>query len=380
MAGIINLSINQGWDIWVTTLMAYPLRYELILAQTYHDFPFVNELFRKDRIEEQSGVAVAWQIVAKQPTASTFTTSYAPTTRTVTDLTVTASIPWTMQTNNYSITIEEIQMNQEPSRLIDESKKRAAAMMVKFCEDTETAAWGTLANSSDVTHPYGMKYLFPAITGAQVTAIAAGTSTQGFLGQNPVYTDANSASTWCGVDRTATPYALTKSFCGPWSNSAGDWNDADVDNMSDAFMQLRFRTPRNAKGLPAEQESGFVVWANRTSCVRAAAKARRNNQIVDRVGGGTADLARFNGETYINGFPIRYVGGYNDTDTSNPIFLLNHNYIKPVVRKGDFFRETTPPPSQELHRVISTYVDLAVNYMVSDPRRAGGIMSYVAAA
>jgi hypothetical protein len=333
-------------------------------------------MFKGDRMEEV-GTIPTWQVIGRLQTATQFAGPYTPSNFVVEDIVRTASSTWTWAKHNFSATVQEINaLNGDGAQLVNLQKARKGAMDIRFAEDIEASMWGAPTSADDGDSAKGFPFLLPKVTSAQAATIRAGTSANGFIAANPVYSGGVDAADWCGINRSTDANAAFRSYAGLWSNANGEWTDDDVKNLSICLHKMSFKTPANAN-INKLGELDLVLYTNVAMIANAEAKARKNNDTTDPIGGSQYDLARGYGTTLFRGFPLEYVPTL-DADTSNPLYPVNHTWVKLLALKGDFFRNSTPAPSPTLHDVVRTITQLTYCPAITDPQKGGACFAYVA--
>jgi hypothetical protein len=379
MASFPDLTASQAFDVYVDSLPAYIDRGHINFMNVYQNHELLMRLWSGERSPERTGTIPTWHVTKPLATATQFQGPYTASTFTVEDGDKLAQAQWCYAQHNMETSVQEINgLNGDGAALIKLRDSRMGRMQNRFADDIEASMWAAPASASDTNHVYGFPYMFPAITGAQATIELATPSTSKFRGGNPYYSGGDQAATWCGIDRSTTANASFRSWNDVWPNSTGEWTDAAVTDLSNGMRQIDFRNPPNQTESVAKPFD-LVLYMNLTSISQGEAKARKNNDTVDPIGGNRYDLARGYGCTLFRGFPMKWVSQL-DTDTSNPIYFVNHQHIETPILKGDKFRMETPRPTPTYANLIRTLVFLTYSVAVLDPQKAGGRISYVAAA
>ena len=82
------------------------------------------------------------------------------------------------------------------------------------------------------------------------------------------------------------------------------------------------------------------------------------------------DIASMDGVMVFKRNPVIYVPKLDDnTDQTDPVYMLNMSTFYPVCLKGDYLRETEPEKAPNQHNVFVIHVDLTWNVLCDDRRR-----------
>ena len=125
------------------------------------------------------------------------------------------------------------------------------------------------------------------------------------------------------------------------------------------------------------------TYTDETICDSYARAMRRgkNDIGVDPTFGYGAGL-NSSGDPVFKGFPLVWV---EELDTAsqtarglNPLYMINHDYTYPVVEAGCYFREDVPMRTVDQPDLFTTRVNLDYNFLCTNRRYGGGVISYVA--
>jgi len=350
-------------DLLKTTQKNLPWDGGFEVLQKHQTYEVINRWFAEDRVESAGGTSIQRNVQITETGNAEFVRLYQPTDPNVSDVQAQIDVPWRQVQTHYSIDRRELLRNNGPAGYIKLVKSRRTDAMVDLANLLEERAWQSPPSSSDDLYPYGIAYWIVPITGAQVTA-----ATSGFQGANP-----SGFSSCGGIDASDSDYARWRSYNDVWDSTDGTIADADVTKLCTMFRKLRFVSPITVEQLNTPPLSNLRCYASDTTLGSFEDYARENN---DNLG---TDVGRFAGATVFKNIPILYAD-YLDDDASYPFYMINHNYFRPFVLEGDFFRETGPMNDRRQHDVFTTFVDLSFNFVCTNRQRAGGVISYVAGA
>jgi len=332
----------------------------LLKHQTYE---VINRWFAVDRVEYEGGTSVQRNVQIGESGNAEFVRLYQPTDPNVSDVQAQIDVPWRQVQTHYSIDRRELLRNRGAAGYIKLVKSRRVDAMMDLANLLEERAWQAPPSAADDLYPCGIPYWVVPITGAQVTA-----GTNGLQGANP-----SGFSDCGGIDASDDTYSRWRSYNDVWDAADGSISDDDVLKLHTMFRRLRFVSPITVSDVDQPAFRNLRCYANDTTLGSLEGYARDHH---DNLG---ADVGRFAGATVFKNVPIIYVD-YLDADTSNPFYMINHSYFRPFVLGGDYFRETGPMNDRRQHDVFSTFVDLSFNFICTNRQRAGGVISYVAAA
>ncbi len=285
------------------------------------------------------------------------------------DVMQTIQAPWCTGGAYFMILDYEVRANRNKKQaLINLFKTRRGACYGDIAEGIEEHAWST-PSATNARIPWSIKYYIVPITSTQVAAAASTSVAFGFQG----YVDAT--LTTAGVTTVAgmspTTYARWRNWNGLWTNGDGIINENDVEMISNMLLDTNIEGPELMTDGNKEDYRNLRFYTNRAILNGLSKRARSQN---DQLG---SNVAMYYGRPVINNIPIKYTPVLND-DTSNPLYLLNHDHMKPVVQQGALFLESEGINGGVEHHDVTVYfVDLQFNYICDNRQRVGGMVSFV---
>ncbi|MBN2129139.1 MAG: hypothetical protein JW741_06565, partial [Sedimentisphaerales bacterium] len=204
----------------------------------------------------------------------------------------------------------------------------------------EKASW-RLRAASDTKSPNGVPYY------------VVKNATTGFNGGNP-----SGFSDCVGIDASTEE---------KWRNYTDTYSQVTKDDlvasMRKAHRLTGFKSPVSIPDFRRGKGNRYRVYMNEATINSWELLAEAQNDQLGR------DLAPMDGVTAFKRHPVIYVAQLDD-DTSNPVYMLDHNTFYPVVLKGDYLRETEPiSGGVTQHNSFVVYLDLTFNLLCLDRRR-----------
>jgi hypothetical protein len=215
--------------------------------------------------------------------------------------------------------------------------------MIDLVEELETRAWSAPSSSSDTLLPYGIPYY-----------VVKNAST-GFNGGA-----ASGHTTVAGVSLTDSP--TFKNYTFQYTSPT----KADlIKKMRTMHRKIRFKSPVDVEDYRGGKGERYRLYMNETSFSAMEDLGEAQNENLGR------DVASIDGFSMaFRGNPMRWIPQL-DSDTTNPIYMIDHSTFMPVCLKGDYLRESGAKPRSGQHNAYEVFVDLTYNYLCFDRRRNG---------
>ncbi len=125
--------------------------------------------------------------------------------------------------------------------------------------------------------------------------------------------------------------------------------------MRTAYRAIRFKSPVAMKQYDTGPSNNYVNYCNETSTGAFEEILSANADLSIR------DIATVDGgDMVFKKNRIQHIWAL-DSDTDNPIYMVNHNGFRPRVLKGDNMEESMNNAAN-LHNVVTHHVDLTYNY------------------
>lgn len=301
-----------------------------------------SKFFESRQTQESGGPHIDFKIKTHNTGNARNTGMYAQDQTRVEDVMISAKVPWTMQTTNFSYDIYEDMFQGGIKTIIRELVIRDHEAMTSLADLMEDNLWKAPVDSED-NRPYGIPYWIVK----NASAIPGG----GFTGGNPVGHD-NVA----GVNSTKHPR---------WKNWAFGYSAVTIDDLvakakkAIAFTGFTPPVPHPETGFGKNNFEIFTTFRVTEPLERIAEK--RN----DRLG---SDVARYANQVTLAGVPMRWIPYLEKSDLSDPLYGINWGALRPFVKTGANKRRNDPQQAPGQHTVRNVHIDHWMNYVCYNRR------------
>lgn len=360
---LLGKSDSECADLLANTLEDLDkLKFETV--QPLQRYEAVDRWFTKDKEVIPDGDSISRRIQLDQGNGAEHVRLYQPSTIRVADLMSVITAGWVHAETQWSIDRREQAMNSGASRIVDTLKSRRVDALMRLCDLLEDDGWTSPAGPTDDLHALGITYW--------INALADGQAGEGFYG---CYDSTNGFSNAGGIAAaTASPNTTAptggKAY---WRNYAaggtGYYTSIDIeamDTLRKMFDKLDFRSPVIVDDLKSESQKNFSIYMNCDTEIGFNRLAKAQN---DQLG---SDLDPFAGRIAFRRVPLAVVPKL-DSDTRNPIYLVNHRVFKVYTLKDEWLRESAPMNSRENRNVFTSFLDLTFQ-IVCENKRLQGVM------
>ena len=224
--------------------------------------------------------------------------------------------------------------------IVDLVQTRYTAMMVSLYELMEGILWGKPTDSTDEKTPFGVQYW-----------VTKGAS-EGFTGLDPVGFAAGRAG------KSSTTYPR-------WANWASPYVDISkedlVRKMRRGVRKTNFRSPLS-HAQPTLGASKNGIYTNDTVIGLCEELLEAQNMELGN------DMASKDGRSLFKGTPLTYAP-YLDTDTQNPVYMLNWEWLAIGVLAGWENQLTQPYMVPGKHLVRRVDLDCTMQMVCTNLRR-----------
>lgn len=314
------------------------------IAQNLTDYELFPVWWKKDRVNFDSGIGIQKTLMNRLPDVARHVGWTEADTPSIQDLLTTLNIPWRHATTHWSYKRQEMLMNRGKSLVTNVVKARRIGALIDMVETVEAAGWTWPSSSDDDTEPYGIPYY-----------VVKGSATPGFNG-----TVASGHTTCAGVNTTTTP---------GYKNYTGQY---DAITKADLIKKMRtmkrktgFKSPVDSPDYFRGKGMRYRVYVNEATLAGLEDVGESQNENLGR------DIASMDGVNMaFRGHPLRYVPQL-DSDTTDPVYFLDHSTWQVVALAGDFLRESDPIRDPDKHDWFTIYQDVTYNYLCVDRRRNG---------
>lgn len=307
-----------------------------------HQFYASSKMINRHGVEERGGEQISYRVQTRNTGNARNTGMFAQDVTRVEDVIISAQVPWTMQTTNFSYDVYEDLFQSDRETIIRELQVREHDAMNSMVELTEQNLWSAPTDVSD-TRPYGIPYWLVKNTG---------TPEGGFTGSAP-----SGFSTVAGIDPSLYPR---------WRNWAFGYSAVSRDDLvrkvkkAIVFTDFQPPVPHPELGYGKSDFDIFTTYRVQEPLERLA--ETRN----DNLG---SDVAKYMNKVTIGGVPISWVPYLEATDTSDPLYGINWGVMRPFVKSGCNMRRNPPKPAARQHTVREVHIDHWMNYICYNRRR-----------
>lgn len=324
------------------------------IAQSLQDYEVFPRWFKKDKTVIDSGIGIQRTLMNRTQGNARHTGLYQTDITNVRDAIDQLSVPWRHAETSYALDVREMMMNKGSALIFNVIQPRRDGSMIDLVELLENAAWSAPASSSDNLLPYGLPYWIVK------------NATTGFNGGA-----ASGHTTVAGVSLTDSP--TFKNYTALYTNKT----KADlVSKMRTAHRKIRFKSPIAGSDYSKGVADRYRIYVNETTIAAFEDVGEAQNENLGRdiasVWGGDVSKSREGGIMF-RGSPIVWIPKL-DADTTDPVYMIDHDTFMPCVLKENFMRETVIKPSQEQHNTVKVFTDLSYNFICLN-RRGNAVLA-----
>ena len=308
------------------------------ISQELTEYIAAPELFKKERIDIQSGEQNQWQIRVATEGNSTMTKPYASESTAEAVTQIQATSPWRHMMESYKIDERNLNANRAPARLVNLIKEKRWGSKLDTAALLERQFWGVPADADDDLSLWGVRYHIVS------------NATLGFNGGAPFGTTV--------YGKTIASYPGLYNYTGTYKAIT----DEDlILKVVNAQENCNFMPPVQYQALNGKvRRAMYTTQAN----MRKLEKLQRQQN--DNIG---ANLGSAFGEVTINRVPVRrvpYFDGAGWTATSGPtapLYGIDWGVMKIAFMSGEVFKEMPPYRDPDSYRVIvtKTYATCQIN-------------------
>ena len=301
-------------------------------------------LLRNRGVQERGGEQIGFIVKTKNIETARNTGLFSEDITKVEDITVTGSIPWTIQTTNFSYDIFEDMFQTDPETIVRELKMREHSALSDMVELQEENLW-TEATSTTDRRPWGIPFWLQKDATTTVGGGFNGTNPSGFSGGR------------AGISSTTYPR---------WRNWTFGYTAVTPDDLvkkvkkAIAFTNFVAPVPHPETGFADAGSQIYTTYTVQEKCERLAES--RN----DNLG---SDLARYLNSVVIGGVPIKWVPYLQANDTTDPLYGIQWKTFRPYVKRGCNMLRHPPKVAARQHTVREVHIDHSMNYACYDLRK-----------
>ncbi|MFW6118856.1 MAG: hypothetical protein ACOC7S_00820 [Planctomycetota bacterium] len=369
MAGA-GISNDDLADLLATTRRRLPPG-RFYHTQELQRYEVVDRWFQQDREVVHAGTGITEDIVLTETGNAEHVRLYQRRNVNIGDVMSQIKTGWCQADTHYALERREMLRNRSPEGFVSLIKSRRLDALMSLAAILERRAWMAPEDADDDLNPLGLPYWVPKLDEASYGAgFYGGSAIDGVnsVGNiEPATADHNKPAISGGNERW-------RSFQAGGHDGTDEYyleiNDAAVRTMRLIFYKINFVSPFLVRDLVQGFKSNYRIYCNTITKIDLEELVEKRN---DSLGN---DLSPFNGITTFKRVPILHVPSL-DSDSTNPIYFINHNHFRPYVQEGDYLREDQVPRSAEYPNVFVTFVNLSYNFICTN-RREQAVMSVTA--
>jgi hypothetical protein len=337
MASPIALTAPQLNDLVQDTLkdLGKPNFTEIVTP--YQDHIVFRQLLKTNRIMLQSGRGIQWNVMVNPVQAAANVGFGASDQVDIEDTMTQAAADWRNTTANYAVIGQELDMNAEPSRIVDLIKERRIAAMIALAELMESNFWSVPVASNDDLTPWGIN------TWLQKSA------TEGFNGGMPA------GYTSIGLSTTTYPN---------WQNWTYQYTAVSRDDLIRHWRKAadftNFKPP--VDGIPTFNTGDQYGFYTNYAVYGPLAEALDSQN--DNLGN---ELDKYSGGIMFRGVPVTWVPRL-ETDTTNTLYGINWGWFKTIILRNWWLRETHIPVYPGQHTLSAHFLDCTYQWVMRNRR------------
>jgi len=321
-----------------------PLNFENI-AQPLQDYEVVPKWFKKEKVMIQDGKGIQRNLLNKLSGAAKHVGLYDTAKANVPEILKQVRVDWVYAETSWAFEYRsDILQNRRGSAIVNTIEARRADAMIDLVDEIEERSWNS-PSSTDTVDPYGVPYWIVK------------NPTTGFTGGAPT-----GHTTVGGVSLTTSPNF--KNYSSTYGGALS--KDDGIRDLRTAHRKIRFKSPVTIPEYRGNKGESYRLYMNETSIQEMEDLGESQN---DNLG---KDLASMDGQMVFKGHPCVWVP-YLDTDTDNPIYMLNHRTFYPAILRGDNLREMEPMRAPQQPNLFECFVYLTYNFICIN-RRANAVI------
>lgn len=331
------LTASQLGDLVQTTLKDLGRLKFTDISTNLQKHTAMRNLLNKNRVELTSGYGVQWDVMVNQTGAASNVGLGATDNVSIVDVMTQASADWRNSTSSYAVIGQEIDMNREPSRIVELIKTRRLAALISMAELMENNFWGPPVALTDALTPWG------------VNTWIVKNATEGFNGGVP------SGYTTIGLNPTTYPN---------WKNWTAPFTNITKDDLFRAWRKAATKTGWEppVDGIPSFNTGDDYGFYTNYGVIGPAEEVLESQN--ENLG---PDVASMDGKLVFRRTPVMWVPKL-DADSTNPVYGINWGLFKTIILKGWWLKETNVPIYPGQHTVSAHFVDSTYQWVARSRR------------
>lgn len=336
-----SLSLSDFADNVVATLNDLgPPKFQQI-AQDVVDYPIFRTWFKKGKVSFlPDGIGITRSLMVRTAGVASHGSPTASDNVAIHDLLKSMNVSWAHAKSYWAFFYQQSLINRGKSMITNVIEPQRAGALIDLAKEVDSKAWANPDPSAD-SQPLGIPHWIVKASGTP--------SHQGGLPSG--YT------TVAGINLTTVPNFKN------WTGQYVNVSKADlVKKLKTAKRRCQFRSPINIDQYVSEMGERYQLYVNETTIGNIEDVGESQNENLGR------DIDSLGGQIVFQGHPIMYVPQL-DSDTTNPVYMIDHNTFYPCVLTGDYLRESGPEKVADNHNSFAVFLDLTYQYICLDRRR-----------
>lgn len=319
-----------------------------MIATELQDYEVMPRWLKKDKVILESGISIQRTLMNEISGTAEHRSWFSENNTNITDHIKQLDVPWRYVDDSWALGYHEGLVNRGKALIFKVAAPRRIGCMLNMAAELELKAWSSPPASSDKVQPYGVPYY------------VVKNATDGFNGGAP-------------TGHTAVA-GLNPETIDNWKNYTFTYGAVSkgglIKKMRRAHRQIRFKSPVKYPGYAGDASDRYRIYVNNDTIEQIEEVGEAQNENLGR------DIASMDGTMVFKKNPIVWIPQLDD-DTTNPIYMIAHDYFRPYVLKGDYLREDGPHRHPFQRNVMENFVSLSYNYVCLN-RRAQAVGYYVA--
>jgi hypothetical protein len=306
------------------------------ISMEYQEYVFAK-LVREKAVIEQGGPRIEFKVKTRNTGNARNTGLFSQDSIGVEDVTISATVPWAMQTTGFAYDVDEELFQSDRETIIRILKIREHDALSDMAELNEINLWSAPTGPSD-RRPMGIPFWLQKNPSADPEGAFAGGNPAGF---------AQGAA-----DVSSIEYPR-------WRNWTFGYRKVNRDDLirkikkSLTFTHFRAPVPHPETGYGESKHEMYSTYRVQEPLERLAES--RN----DNLG---ADVAKYMNQVTIGGVPLSWVPYLEDNDQTDPIYGINWKVMRPYIKKGCNMRRSEPKVAAKQHTVREVFFDNWMNF------------------
>jgi hypothetical protein len=304
-----------------------------------------SKIMNEKMVTERGGERINFKVKVRNTGLARNTGMLSEDVTGIEDVLVSASVPWTKQTVNWSYSVDEPEFQSDPETIIDILRVRDLDAMTDMAELNEENLWSAPTATTD-NRPMGIPFWLQKDTN---TAANDGT----LNGRDPSGFTAGRG----GLSSTTYP---------KWRNWTFRYSAYTIDDLvrkikrSLVFTKFTPPVPTPELGYGSAMREIYTTYRVQEPLERLCENRNENHG---------NELAKYMNQVVVGGVPIRLSHFLEANDTNDPLYGIDWGVFRPFVRKGANMRRMGPMQMPKQHDGKTVHYDTWMNYCCYNLRK-----------